>query len=86
MFRKIFILLAMMAFLALLSPMSYTLAMICLLALPNILQQREEADHRVSLLHSTGMTVLNNISVTPLDPQRPHRASISPLIELYLAK
>ncbi|KAL8990215.1 MAG: hypothetical protein Q9177_001073 [Variospora cf. flavescens] len=35
-----------MAFLALLSPMSYTLAMICLLALPNILQQREEADHR----------------------------------------
>ncbi|KAL9020400.1 MAG: hypothetical protein Q9185_002374 [Variospora sp. 1 TL-2023] len=46
MFRQISILLAMMAFLALLSPMSYTLAMICLLALPNILQKREEADHR----------------------------------------
>ncbi|KAI4282668.1 MAG: hypothetical protein L6R35_005336 [Caloplaca aegaea] len=53
MFRKIFILLAMMAFLALLSPMSYTLAMICLLALPNILQQREEADHRRDAFGST---------------------------------
>ncbi|KAI4141912.1 MAG: hypothetical protein LQ341_003383 [Variospora aurantia] len=53
MFRQISILLAMMTFLALLSPMSYTLAMICLLALPNILQQREEADHRRDAFGST---------------------------------